>query len=224
MRLIPLDFRPVRCPAVVLSLLPLLLFALTLACGEAEDKKHDGMPESIVKNFRFNLCDTGSQKMRVTAEEMRMPEDQSVARLKNVRIVQLQDGAASGTITANEGVYYLKDPKDKKHELQDLDLHGSVRVSFPSKGFSLRTEHAVIGGEKQKKLVSESGTSFSVNIEDQSIKGNAESFELKLLDGFDTLTFKLKTEKTDKKRAHLRIGTVSETPVSQPIKPKGQKQ
>lgn len=184
----PLGFSP------FLTLPLALMLAIGIGCGKQPQQQAAPPEEDIVmEGWAFTLVDSGKQKLEVRSEIARMPEDQSIARLEGVKIVQLQDGSSSGTITAREGTYFAKDAPKAGRKSQDLLLKGSVMVKHPN-GFTLSSDEALIEGMKER-LVATTNSRFRVPVEGgRIIEGRAMHFELELMGGFETVNFRLGTE------------------------------
>lgn len=184
-------------PSMIRTVLPLLALAWLMMLGAAgcdsapvASDPRDRSLDVVVRDFRFTVGDNGQQRMEVQSTEARIPPDETRALLKDVRIVQLQDGASSGTIEASSGVYFLKDAPEEGRLVQDLVLDGDVAVKRPD-GFALTTSKAVIEAARQR-LVSQQNSRFTVPLADgRLIEGRANHFELLMDGGFDSVTFKL---------------------------------
>lgn len=167
------------------------LLCFGFACNSEDEAALSANPsDMVIKGFSFTLCEAGEQKLDVHSSEARMPQDQSLVFLKDVRIAQLQDGATSGTITASEGIYYLRENRKAKRADQDLVLKGKVVVKRPE-GFSLSTDEALIQS-KEKRLVAKSNSRFRVPLQSGGIlEGRSMHLALDLLSGFDTVNLTL---------------------------------
>ncbi len=180
-----------------------MLALLFTACNSAADNKSKKQPETIMQGFKLMLAENGKQKMQVQAQEARIPLDRSRARLLNPRIVQLQDGVASGTITAREGVYYFQDAPKEKRLMQDLVLSGQVIIRRPD-GFTLRTDQAILS-TAQNSLSSNATTRIHLPLQNgQIMETTASRFALNLLDGFREARMELRGVE-GKQRANMKL-------------------
>jgi hypothetical protein len=186
-----------------------LALAAAVGCGVSSRndpaREPDGGESSaatVFDGFQIDVFDDAKRSLAIMAEQCAVAEDESRANLEAVQIVQYDDkGREFGWVTADSGVYFIKEaPKENKF-LKDLLLAGNVRLRRAD-GFTLQTQRATFR-TLTREFSSPTFTTFHLPLnETQMLKGlSPGGFGMKMVGEEEDVSFHLRGSK--EKRAHV---------------------